>query len=54
MPRKPGNPMPGSKKLREWVKSHKNSRYVPESLLDAYGMKVDVDSAFGERRLPGF
>jgi hypothetical protein len=28
-----------SPRLREWVKLNKNRRYVPEWLLDAYGLK---------------
>jgi hypothetical protein len=34
---------PTSIRLRGWVEAHKNSRYVPEDLLKAYGFAVRVD-----------
>ena len=31
--------------LREWVQKNKNYRYVPSELLQAWGLKVDVQGA---------
>jgi hypothetical protein len=31
----------GSEALRVWAAAHKNTRYVPESLLKAWGMAPD-------------
>ena len=30
-----------SARLREWARSNKNSKYVPEALLEAWGFEVD-------------
>lgn len=30
-----------SAQLREWARSNKNSKYIPEALLDAWGLEVD-------------
>lgn len=30
-----------SSQLRVWVMQHKNSRFVPEALLEAWGLQVD-------------
>jgi hypothetical protein len=30
-----------SARLREWARSNKNSKYVPETLLEAWGFVVD-------------
>jgi hypothetical protein len=34
---------PKSERLRKWVSSHRNSRYVPESLLGTWNMRLRVD-----------
>lgn len=31
----------GSEELRSWSAKHKNTRYVPEPLLQAWGLAVD-------------
>lgn len=31
----------GSQELREWTAAHKNTRYVPEPLLQAWGFDPD-------------
>ena len=31
-----------SERLREWVERHRHSKYVPESLLKAWGLRVAV------------
>jgi hypothetical protein len=31
----------GSQELRDWTVSHKNTRYVPEPLLQAWGLDSD-------------
>ena len=33
---------PRSKKLAEWCRVNRNHRYIPESLLDAFGIHMDV------------
>jgi hypothetical protein len=30
-----------SSRLREWARLNKNSKYVPENLLEGWGLKVD-------------
>lgn len=30
-----------SARLQEWARSNKNSKYVPEALLEAWGFEVD-------------
>jgi len=30
-----------SPRLREWASSNKNSKYIPETLLEAWGFEVD-------------
>jgi len=30
-----------SPRLREWARANKNSKYVPEALLEAWGFEVD-------------
>lgn len=32
----------GSGELRAWAAAHKNTRYVPESLLKAWGITTEV------------
>jgi hypothetical protein len=32
-----------SRKLRQWVVKYRNSRYVPEELLSAFGLTVHVE-----------
>lgn len=34
---------PTDRRIRAWVHAHKNSRYVPEALLEALGEKVLFD-----------
>lgn len=31
-----------SARLREWVSRNKNSKYIPEPLLEAWGFKVEL------------
>jgi hypothetical protein len=31
-----------SEPLREWVRANRNSRYVPEPLLEAWGFEIDT------------
>ncbi len=32
----------GSEHLREWAEQNRNSRYIPESLLRAWGFSVNI------------
>ena len=42
----------GSSLLKEWVRKHKDTRYVPSALLQAWGFTVDTgDEAGRSRRL---
>ncbi len=34
-----------STRLREWVQRNKNSKFVPESLLKAWGFEADTEAA---------
>jgi len=36
------NQYTGSTRLREWVSRNKNSKYVPEPLLEAWGFDIEV------------
>lgn len=31
----------GSTRLREWARANKNSKYIPEALLEAWAFEVD-------------
>jgi hypothetical protein len=31
-----------STRLREWANRHKNSKYIPESLLEAWGFDIEM------------
>jgi hypothetical protein len=33
-----------SVRLREWARTNKNSKYIPESLLKAWGLEADPNS----------
>jgi hypothetical protein len=31
-----------SRRLRDWAKQHKNQKYIPEELLEAWGLDVNI------------
>lgn len=33
-----------SQRLREWALKNKNSKYIPQDLLEAWGFEVDAES----------
>jgi hypothetical protein len=41
-----------SQALRKWAFKHCHTRYVPEYLIEVWGLQV-MDRGFGQLRLPG-
>jgi hypothetical protein len=40
-----------SAKLKEWVRRHKDEKYVPSQLLETWGLEANVDTTAGEKKL---
>jgi hypothetical protein len=41
-----------SAELKEWVRRHKDEKYVPSQLLALWGFQVNVDIAPGPKKFP--
>ena len=41
-----------SSELKEWVRRHKDERYVPPDLLDLWGFEVSLDFLEGFKKPP--
>ena len=41
-----------SAELKEWVRRHKDSKYVPPYLLELWGFEVEVNLFDGMKKLP--